>query len=142
MNRSDADVQRVFDHASLQDAEDALRVATELGYEPPVFPGSHVYLAFIIEPGDGLEGGTTEELGVFASEAAAKVAVRNWVVNRYYELGEHPLLENSEEEENEETDYSRFADETIIKEYFQYWEDTHNYHILRAQVSGMPEREM
>ena len=133
--------ETVFDHDTLASAEETLRVAIALGYPYPAFPGTVVYSASVTDSGDGMTP-STEELGVYDSEAAARIAVRNWVVNRYYEMGEHPLLDGDLEDEMAEEleDYSSIPDDQIIEAYFRFWDET-TYDISRVAIQSMPEKE-
>ncbi len=126
---------------NLEGPVEAIRVAIALGYEPPVFVGATVYTASVTDSGDGYSG-FTEELGVYSTEDGAKTAVRNWVVNRYYEMNEHPLLAASANGGSEAEDYEGITTDALLKEYFAFWTPEQEYDISAVKILGTPAEEI
>lgn len=130
---------------NLATAEENIRIAIALGYPAPVFIGSTIWVASVTMV--DLNGQTYQNgCGAYPTEAAARTAIRNWVVNQWYEMGSHPILEEEEGYEAEEDgtenpmalsiNYARWNDDAIIKEYFSMSEDY--YDIDRYVISSPP----
>ncbi len=102
---------------TLADAMEVIRVSIALGADIPVFPLSTVYSVWVgpAEPSDYDDKGFV--IGNYRSRLSARIALRNYALEQWYENGESPLLAE-EEVVADDNDHSRFSDGDIIDAFF------------------------
>lgn len=128
---------------TLQDAVDVIRVAMALGmpFYAPV--GTRLFSVTMTVYSNDSREKSEFSLGLYATEEAAHIAVRNWVISEWNSymganddpFGDSPLAADGY------PDYSARTDEEIIDRYFHsnQWD---SYSIVETRVLPAPKRRV
>ncbi len=122
-----------------EEAEEILRVASALGYTPPLFPGGKIYSPVIYRVDKGFIL-PNEELGFYATYEDATIAVRNWVVEKCRSL-DVPchISQRIPQCDTAGNLIEPLTTEELIARYFDVAEDTYEVEILHISPKLTPQ---